>query len=117
MLFAESTLKGYVVEASDGEIGQLSDLLLDDRSWKIRWLVLDAGHSLRRRKILLHPSALGAPDPMRQSIAAKLTKAQIEGSPDFPKHQSVSREMEALLYKYYGWDPTWGSSYFGARRA
>jgi hypothetical protein len=52
------------------------------------WLVLDAGHSLRRRKILLHPSALGAPDPMRQSIAAKLTKAQIEGS---PISQSTSR--------------------------
>ncbi len=113
MLFVESTLKGYAVEASDGKIGVVSDLLFDDRSWKIRWLVLDPGSWLPRRKILLHPSALAKPDPVRQSIAVKLTKAEVKASPDFLDHQPVSGQMEAHLYDYYGWDPAWGSSYFG----
>lgn len=113
MLFVESTLMGYAVEASDGKIGAVRDFLFDDQSWKIRWLVLDAGSWLPRRKILLHPSALGAPDPVRHSIAVKLTKAEVEGSPDFLEHLPVSRQMEAHLYDYYGWDPAWGSSYFG----
>ena len=113
MLFVESTLMGYAVEASDGKIGAVRDFLFDDQSWKIRWLVLDAGSWLPRRKILLHPSVLGAPDPVRQSIAVKLTKAEVEGSPDFLEHLPVSRQMEAHLYDYYGWDPAWGSSYFG----
>jgi len=43
----------------------------------------------------------------------KLTKAEVEGSPDFLEHLPVSRQMEAHLYDYYGWDPAWGSSYFG----
>jgi hypothetical protein len=113
MLFVESMLKGYTVEASDGKIGVVRDFLFDDQSWKIRWLVLDAGSRLPRRKILLHPSALAAPEPLRKSIAVKLTKAEVDGSPDFLEHQPVSRQMEAHLYDYYGWDPTWGSSYFG----
>jgi hypothetical protein len=113
MLFVESTLKGYAVEASDGKIGVVSDFLFDDRSWKIRWLVLDTGSWLPRRKLLLHPSALAEPDPVRQSIAVKLTKAEVEGSPNFLDHQPVSHQMEAHLYDYYGWDPAWGSSYFG----
>ena len=113
MLFVESTLMDYAVEASDGKIGAVRDFLFDDQSWKIRWLVLDAGSWLPRRKILLHPSVLAAPDPVRQSIAVKLTKAEVEGSPDFLKHLPVSRQMEAHLYDYYGWDPAWGSSYFG----
>ena len=113
MLFVESTLKGYTVEASDGKIGVVRDFLFDDQSWKIRWLVLDAGSWLPRRKILLHPSALALPERLRKSIAVKLTKAEVEGSPDFLKHQPVSRQMEAHLYDYCGWDPTWGSSYFG----
>ena len=71
MLFVESTLKGYTVEASDGKIGVVRDFLFDDQSWKIRWLVLDAGSWLPRRKILLHPSALAAPEPLRKSIAVK----------------------------------------------
>ena len=111
MLFVKSTLKGYTVEASDGKIGVVRDFLFDDQSWKIRWLVLDAGSWLPRRKILLHPSALAAPEPLRKSIAVKLTKAEVEGSPDFLEHQPVSRQMEAHLYDYYGWHPTWGSSY------
>lgn len=113
MLFVESTLKGYAVEASDGKIGVVSDFLFDDQSWKIRWLVLDPGNWLPQRKILLHPSALAEPDPVRQSIAVKLTKAEVEQSPDLQDHQPVSRQMEAHLYDYYGWDPTWGSSFFG----
>jgi len=50
LLFVESTLKGYTVEASDGKIGVVRDFLFDDQSWKIRWLVLDAGSWLPRRK-------------------------------------------------------------------
>ena len=32
MLFVESTLKGYTVEASDGKIGVVRDFLFDDQS-------------------------------------------------------------------------------------
>jgi len=113
MLFVESTLKGYAVQASDGKVGDVTDFLFDDQNWKIRWLVLEPGSSLPQRKILLHPSALAAPDPVGKSIAVNLTKAEVEGSPDFLDHQPVSRQMEAHLYDYYGWDPAWGSSYFG----
>jgi len=105
MLFVESTLKGYAVQASDGKVGDVTDFLFDDQNWKIRWLVLEPGSSLPQRKILLHPSALAAPDPVGKSIAVNLTKAEVEGSPDFLDHQPVSRQMEAHLYDYYGWIP------------
>ena len=113
MLFVELTLKGYAIEGSDGRIGVVRDFLFDDRSWKIRWLAIDAGSWLHRRDILLHPSALALPEPLRRSIAVKLTKAEVEASPDFLEHQPVSQQMEAHLYDYYGWDPSWGNSYFG----
>jgi PRC-barrel domain len=113
MLFVESTLKGYAVEATDGKIGVVSDFLFDDQSWKIRWLVLDPGDWLPHRRILLHPSALEVPDPVRQSIGVKLTKAEVVGSPDLRDHEPVSSQMQSHLYDYYGWDPMWGDSYFG----
>jgi len=114
MLFVVATLKGYAVTASDGAIGTVNDFLFDDQSWKIRWCVVDAGKWLAGRKILLHPSALAEPDPVRREVAVKLTKAEVEGSPDLLEHEPVSRQMEAHLYDYYGWDPAWGSSFFGA---
>lgn len=114
MLLAVSAFKGYQIEASDGAIGTCSDLLFDDRNWRVRWLVVDTGKWLTGRKVLLHPSALGTPDHERHQLPANLTKAQIEASPDLEQDQPVSAQMESSLYGYYGWDPLWGGSGFGA---
>ncbi|MGA2636794.1 PRC-barrel domain-containing protein [Methylocella sp.] len=115
MLFVLSVLKGFTVAASDGKIGTVNDFLFDDQSWKVRWLVVDTGAWLPGRKVLVHASAIGEPDPARQELPVKLTKAQVEGGPDLYEHQPVSRQMEAHLYDYYGWDPSWGGAFgFGA---
>jgi hypothetical protein len=113
MLLVGSALKGYSIEASDGKIGTVSDLLFDDRTWKLRWLVVDTGNWLPGRRVLLHPSVVGEVDYERRALAVRLTKAQVEASPNILQDRPVSMQMEESLHNYYGWDPTWGSSYFG----
>ena len=113
MLRPISKLEGYKIDGSDGSIGTVSDVLFDDATWKLRWLVVDTGHWLTGRKVLLHPSAIGAVDDERQSVAVQLTKARIKDSPGILHDQPVSQQMEAGLYGYYGWDPYWGGSYYG----
>jgi sporulation protein YlmC with PRC-barrel domain len=109
-----SALKGYAIEASDGLIGTVSDILVDDETWGLRWLVVDTGGWLPGRKVLLHPSAIGQADHGLRQLPVTLTKVQVEGSPTIFEHQPVSRQMELHLYDYYRWDPGWGDSYFGA---
>jgi sporulation protein YlmC with PRC-barrel domain len=113
MLRPLSKLKGHAIEATDGRIGTVSDVLFDDASWKTRWLVIDTGRWLPGRKVLIHPSAISGVDDERQRVSVTLTKARIEGSPDIMQDQPVSRRREAALYGYYGSDPNWGGSYFG----
>ncbi|WP_158816538.1 PRC-barrel domain-containing protein [Methylocapsa sp. S129] len=114
MLQVISAFNGYAIEASDGGIGSVSDFLFDDQSWKLRWLVIDAGSWLAERKVLVHPSAIGQADYEGRKLAVALTKTEVEGSPDIREHQPVSRQMESELYSYYGWDPLWGGGYLGA---
>jgi sporulation protein YlmC with PRC-barrel domain len=114
MLQLGLTLKGYAIMASDGRIGAVNDLLFDDVTWKIRWLVIDTGDWLPGRKVLVHPSAIGTADNEQQELSVNLTKAQIEGSPTVFDDQPVSQQMQLHLYDYYQWDPSWGGSYFGA---
>ena len=59
MLWNASAIKGYAIEASDGDIGTVSDFLFDDVSWQVRWLVVDTGNWLSGRKVLLPPVRLG----------------------------------------------------------
>lgn len=113
MLLAGSALKGYAIEASDGRVGTVTDLLLDDSSWKIRWIIVNTGTWLAARKVLVHPSAVTNPDHERQELSVGLTRRQIEDSPSIFQDQPVSRQIENALYDYYGWDPRWGATYFG----
>ena len=114
MLKFASALKGVALQASDGEIGAIADFLVDDRTWAARWLVVDTGKWLKPAKVLLHPSALGKPDPGRLDLPVALTRAQVEGSPELSQHQPVSMQMERHLYDYYGWQPMSLESAFGA---
>jgi sporulation protein YlmC with PRC-barrel domain len=114
MLITGSSINGYDIEASDGRIGTVKNVLFDDSNWKIRWLVIDTGHWLSGRQVLVHPSAIGTPDHGRRHLPVHLTKAQIEASPEIQQDRPVTMQMQSGLYDYYGWDPYWGGSLFGA---
>jgi len=116
---------GCAVQASDGEVGAVKDFLFDDQRWKIRWMVVDAGDWLPSRRVFIHPSAIAPltlpPRPTLPmmgpgealTLAVNLTKEQIGAGPHSGEDESVNKDMERLLYDYYGWDPYWGVSHFG----
>lgn len=49
---------GYAVEAEDGEIGHIKDVLVDDRAWAIRYLVVDAENRWAGKRVLVSPAWL-----------------------------------------------------------
>ena len=75
MLIKASAIHGYSVKATDGSIGTVSDLLFDDASWTVRWLVVETGSWLLDRRVLLPVSALGPPDSAARTVPVNLTKA------------------------------------------
>jgi hypothetical protein len=67
-----STLKGYAVQAADGELGYVDDFYYDDSSWTVRYLVVDAGSVLTPRKVLLSAQHLGKVDSRERVIHSSL---------------------------------------------
>ena len=125
MLFAASGLIGCAVAASDGRVGAVKDFLFEDRRRSVRWMVVDTGHWLPGRKVLIHPSAIALLEvppkpaiPMLSfgetlAVSVDLTTRQIEASPEALEDEPVTKQIEQRLYDYYGWDPFWGASHFG----
>jgi sporulation protein YlmC with PRC-barrel domain len=107
MLWNASALQGYGIAASDGEIGTVSDLLFADAGWTIHWLVVDTGDWLPGRKFLLPVSSLGQPDAERRHCPVRLSRAQIEASPEFDAEQPVRRPLEASIFGHYALPPYW----------
>lgn len=109
MLRNINELRGFAIHASDGEIGEVDDFYFDDENWAIRYLIVDTGGWLSGRKVLISPYAIGTPDWEGRKLPVRLTKAQVEGSPDIDTQKPVSRQHEAHYSSYYGYPYYWGS--------
>jgi hypothetical protein len=112
MLIHSSKIRGCAVGATDGPIGSIIDILFDDATWLVRWLVVDTGGLMPGRKVLLPPSALGHVNHIGGQYAVRLTKQQIKDSPSVTTDEPVSRAMETDLYDYYGWAPYWSMGFY-----
>jgi hypothetical protein len=112
MLWEASAINGYSIEASDGGVGSDSDMLFEDVGWVIRWLVVDTGNWLSGRNVFLRLSALGQPNLALRHFPVKRTMQRVKDSPDVDTDQPVSRQIEAHVHNYYGWDPDWNGGYF-----
>lgn len=107
MLLKISDLNGLAIEARDGRIGSVQDVLFDDESWQVRWLVVDTGSWLSGRRVLLPASHLGRLDHRASAIPVDLAMRQVEESPGSDSELPVSRQMETAIYGHYAWTPYW----------
>ena len=74
----------------------------------MRYVVLDTGKWLSGRLVLIPLWALHAPDWDQARIPVRLTRAQVQRSPDIDTHRPVSRQAEATSLSYYGYPFYWG---------
>lgn len=113
MFWKTSELIGLGIEASDGKIGSVEDLLFDQHHWVVRWVVVDTGDWLPGRSVLLPPDKLGRADRSEHVLKVALTRAQVENSPALATDPPVTRQYEQQLYSYYGWAPYWAAGLTG----
>lgn len=108
-----SEIIGYSVQATDGAIGSVSDLLFDDARWGLRWAVIDTGNWLPGRRVLLPASELGPPDETAREVPVAATREQVKDSPGIGADEPVSRQLESSIHTHYGWTPYWslGTAY------
>jgi hypothetical protein len=107
MLQNTEKLYGKKLAAVDGEIGHIKDFYFDDEAWAIRYVVVDTGHWLTGRLVLLTPHAFVELDQEEQTLQVKLHKKQIQDSPSIDSHETLSRQFEEKYYRSYGWPVYW----------
>ena len=108
LIMSLNDLLNYRIETENGKIGCVRDYYFDDLEWTIRYLVVDTSTWLENgREVLLSPASALPPDQKRKSISMKLTREQVENSPNVDTHKPVSREMEGLMARHYSWPAYW----------
>ncbi len=110
MLKALAEMRGMGIRANDGDIGRLDEFLFEDDSWTIRWLVIDTGGWLERKRVLISPVAFVGMDWEHGNIRLNMARERVEGSPDIDTDKPVSRQQEMDHFLYYGWSYYWGGT-------
>lgn len=99
---------GYYIRASDGDIGHVEELLIDDVDWTVRYLVIDTRNWLPGKAVLVSPQSVGAINWSDEQVEVNLTRAQVETSPPYDPSVPVDRNFEMRLHSHYGLPPYWG---------
>jgi sporulation protein YlmC with PRC-barrel domain len=106
-LRSATELDGYHIHARDGEIGSVSDLLVDDRDWRVRYLIVRPGGWLSGRHVLISPQWIREVSWVDSSVYVDLDRGSIKNAPPFDPSRELTREDEERLHRHYGRAPYW----------
>ncbi|MBC7618561.1 MAG: PRC-barrel domain-containing protein [Candidatus Saccharibacteria bacterium] len=92
---------GYHIEASDGEIGYVQGMLVDEESWAIRYLVVNTSNWWLGHDVLVAPQWIKNVSWAEDTVSVDLTRDAIKRAPTYDAAKPLSREMELAVYKHY----------------
>lgn len=81
MLHKATYIIGFHLLASDGSIGHVDDLLIDEQTLTLRYLVVDTSNWIGGRHVLVAANAITAMDPVERTITVTVTRDHIKQAP------------------------------------
>lgn len=88
---------GYRIHGTDGDFGSITDLLINNHSWKIRWLAVDTTPWWPGGNVLIMTGSVRKIAWQGRSIDVDLTTKQIADSPAWEEGKSMTMEEERSL--------------------
>lgn len=83
---------GYHIKATDGEIGEVEDFLLDENTWKIESILIDTGQWFSRKKIVISPTHILEIDWETSTVVIDTTVEDVRNSPEYDSQQEMMVE-------------------------
>lgn len=100
-------ITGYRLQARDGEIGHIEDALVEDRSWAIRYLMIETRNWLPGKRVLVAPPWISEVSWEKSAVGVDLTRDRIERAPDYDPASPISRDYEIALFQHYSREGYW----------
>lgn len=101
-------VEGYDIEANDGTLGHVEDLIVSDDDWIARYLVVDTRNWLSGKKVLLPPNwKVQDINWSDRTVSIDLSREKIKQAPEYDPQLPIGREYEIKLHDYYGRPAYW----------
>jgi hypothetical protein len=98
----------YHVDATDGGIGHVEGLIVDDDSWVIRYLVVSTSGWWLGHQVLIAPEWIEDIDWLEATVSVDLSRQAVKHAPAYDPDALPDREQEIHIYQHYARPGYWG---------
>ncbi|MEO8848289.1 MAG: PRC-barrel domain-containing protein [Casimicrobiaceae bacterium] len=104
-----ATVMEYHVGATDGDIGHIEGLLVDDETWSIRYIIVNTSNWWMGHKVLIAPQWIKNVSWHDASVFVNLTQQEVKDAPPYDSTVELDRTREVSLHKHYGRPGYWAA--------
>ena len=102
-----AVVTGYHIEATDGDIGHVESLLVDEDTWAIRYLVVDTSNWWLGHQVLIAPQWVRAVRWADSTVTVGLNREAVRQAPPYDSTAALDRVREIAIYEHYGRPVYW----------
>lgn len=97
----------YHIQASDGEIGHVQGLLVDEKTWAIRYMIVNTSNWWLGHQVLIAPQWIKNVSWSEGTVSIDLTRQEVKDAPPYDSTPQLDRTQEISLHDYYGRPGYW----------
>jgi hypothetical protein len=104
-----NAIKKYHIEATDGDIGHVQGLLLDEETWAIRYLIVNTSNWWLGHQVLIAPAWIQNVNWTDRTVSVNLTRQAVKDAPPYDSAVALDRDEEIGLHKHHQREGYWAS--------
>ena len=102
-----NAISTYHVHAADGDIGHVQGLLIDERTWSIRYMIVNTSNWWIGHEVLIAPEWIADVNWATSRVTVDLTRQAVKDSPQYDSATLLDRAGETDIYEHYHRDGYW----------
>lgn len=97
-----NALLRYHIEATDGGMGHVKGLVVEEETWAIRYLIVETSNWWGGHQVLIAPRWIGDISWPDATVTVNLTRKAVKAAPAYDSSLPLSREHEMDLHRHHG---------------
>ncbi len=101
-LRSSEEVTGYELDAIEGDIGHIEDMILQFPSCDLSYLEINTGNWLSGKSILISPAWIEEINWETEEVSINIKRELIQSAPEYDAAKAITRGDELALFKHYG---------------
>jgi len=97
----------YHIQAEDGDIGHIQGFLFDEKTWAIRYLIVNTSNWWLGHYVLIAAQWIQQVSWIDSTVIVGLTRQSVKDAPPYDVTKQLSREQEIKIFEHYGHHGYW----------